>query len=148
MNNASSADSIKYSGQWVLNASAADRCVCFAGTNSPTTGEGTIVASVEFVMNLSVMRDGIPTAAGSDRNTQRNQEARRLNSTEDICDQNPRIASDSHLEAGLWAKISSQYQDLGDNPVVTLNRFQTPIRKPESGRKIHRLLRLKWIQTR
>src|SRR5258708_11575560 len=70
MNNASSADSIKYSAQWVLSASAADRCVCFVGTNSPTTAEETIVASAEFVMNFSVMRDGIPTAAGSDRNTQ------------------------------------------------------------------------------
>src|SRR6516162_7761876 len=75
MNNASSADSIKYSGQWVLSANAADRCVCFAGTNPPTTGEETIVASAEFVMNLSVMRDWIPTAIGSDRITQRNQEA-------------------------------------------------------------------------
>jgi hypothetical protein len=112
MNNASSAASIKYSGQWVLSASAADRCVRFAGTNPLATGEETIAASAEFVMNLSVMRDGIPTAAGSDRNTQRNQEARRLNSTEDICDQSPRIASDSHLKAGLWAKISSQHQIL------------------------------------
>jgi hypothetical protein len=94
------------------------------------------------VMNLSVMRDGIPTAAGSDRNTQRNHEARRLNSTGNICDQNPRIASDSHLEAGLWAKVSSQYQNLGDNPVVTFNRFETPITKPESGCNIHGLLRL------
>ena len=48
----------------------------------------------------------------------------------------------SHLEAGLWAKGSSKYQNLGDNPVVTLNRFETPITKPESGRNIHGLLRL------
>jgi hypothetical protein len=52
-----------------------------------------------------------------------------LKETENICDQNPRIASDSHLETGLWAKASSQYQNLGDNPVVTLNRFLTPIKK-------------------
>src|SRR5438552_15520898 len=48
----------------------------------------------------------------------------------------------AHLEAGPWAKVSSRYQNLGGNPVVTLNRFQTPMRKPESGLKIHRLLRL------
>src|SRR5215813_5439336 len=58
MNSASSADSIKYSGQRVLSASAADRCVCFAGINPPATGEETIAASVEFVMRVSVMRDG------------------------------------------------------------------------------------------
>ena len=39
MNNASSADSIRYSGQWVLSASAADRWGCFAEINSPTAGE-------------------------------------------------------------------------------------------------------------
>ncbi|HXT23872.1 MAG TPA: hypothetical protein VN749_03465, partial [Candidatus Eisenbacteria bacterium] len=75
MNSASSADSIKYSGQWVLSASAADRRVCLAGTNPSATGEETIAASAEFVMSVSVMRDGIPTATGSDRNTQRNLEA-------------------------------------------------------------------------
>jgi hypothetical protein len=48
----------------------------------------------------------------------------------------------AYLEAGPWAKVSSQYQNLGDNPVVTLNRFETPITKPESGCKIHGLLRL------
>ena len=105
MNSVSSADSIKYSGQWVLSASAADRCVCFAGTNPPATGEETIAASAEFVMSVSVMRDGIPTPAGSNRNTQRNREARASNATENICDQNPRMASDSHLEAGLSAQV-------------------------------------------
>src|SRR6266851_6696366 len=54
----------------------------------------------------------------------------------------PRIASHSHLETGPWAKISSQYQNLGDNPVVTLNRFETPTTKPESSRNIHGLLML------
>src|SRR6266704_449945 len=88
MNTASSVDSIKYSGQWVFSASVADRCVCFAGTNSPTTGEETTVGLAGFAMKLSVMRDRIPKAAGSDRNTQRNQETRHLNSTENICDQN------------------------------------------------------------
>ena len=48
----------------------------------------------------------------------------------------------AHLEAGPWAKVSSQYKNVGDNPVVTLNRFDTPMEKPESGCKIHRLLRL------
>jgi hypothetical protein len=76
-----------------------------------------------------------------------NEVARRLNKTENICDQNPRIASDGHLEAGLWATVSSQYQNLGDNPVVTFNRFKTPITKPESGCNIHGLLRLSGIQT-
>ena len=79
MNKASSADSIRYSGQCVLSASAADRCFCFAGTNSLATGEETIVGVAGFAMEVSVMRDGIPKAAGSDRNTQRNSEAQRLN---------------------------------------------------------------------
>lgn len=48
----------------------------------------------------------------------------------------------AHLDAGPWAKVSSQYRNLGGNPVVTLNRFETPITKPESGCKIHGLSRL------
>jgi len=35
----------------------------------------------------------------------------------------------AHLRAGLWAKASSKYQNFGDNLVVTLVRFETPIRK-------------------
>jgi hypothetical protein len=48
----------------------------------------------------------------------------------------------AHLGAGPWAKVSSQYQNLGDNPVVTFDRLKTPIAKPESGCNIHGLLRL------
>src|ERR1051326_1001759 len=70
INNASSADSIRYSVQWVFSASATDRRVCLAGIDSPTNGDATIAASAEFAMNLSVMRDGIQSSEGSDQNTQ------------------------------------------------------------------------------